>query len=157
MTSMTDSPVMADDLTIINILKKTPAGTQIPEEGPLGFLYSQIGGEGETIVFNSGKRLQVMYIDHEDVISSIQPDKAQFSIYKQNGTLFMNIVLPYSDNNVSLHFSFNLNSQSGMDTLRQIASRKKIHMNFISIEYGSLVKSFHAPVKLPKTVIKQFK
>lgn len=156
MTSMTNNPMTSEDLKIINELKKMPDGAQIALDGPLGFLYSHIGGEGETIVINNGKTLQVIYIDHDDVITSIQPDNAKFAVFRQDDTLMINVVLPYSDNVISLHFSFDLRTQSALNALDIISSRKKINMNFISIEYGNLVKSFHAPLAIPKEIIRQF-
>ena len=152
---MTIESMIADETQIIDNLKKMPDNTRIPEEGPLGFLYSHLSGEGEILVINNGKKYQVMYKDHDQVISYLKPENAHFEVHKQDNGLLLNIFIPVDPEMIRLPLMFNLRSKSDLDTIKLIVKRKSVNINFICIEYGCLVKTRHARIILTKDVIKQ--
>jgi len=144
----------ASDNSIVNEVKKLNDGEMLPREGASKFFYDTVGNEGESYILRDKRSYVIFYIDHDDVIQSIDPHLCSWYVESDDRRTTLMLISNNESLPSNLSFNFIYTNDHNYDALKSIKQKKKIEIIFISIVHGGFLKHRSHIFTLPQNILK---
>lgn len=143
----------ARDGDIIKEVTVLPDGSELSREGASLVFYNSISGAGENFLFLEGDDYLICYIDHDDIIQSIDEKTCKF--FLENGERRTIIIMTNKNgyDEINIPFTFSYDKMRDFDALRLIKKTGTFNVCFIAIAFGSFVKDRLIQFRLPENVM----
>lgn len=148
---------VAGNLTsLLDEFDRVEYGAVLPDSGILQYFYINFCDSGYIFAVSDEARTEAFFTGNDCDIESLSNTRYGWHIDTSEGIIWITLIL-FDDNGDQIPLRCILSSvnQGHMQLIRNIIAEKKLHIHFISLQYGNLYKTKTLEFDVPANIAAQ--